>query len=189
MAYVIYTSGSTGTPKGVMVEHHSLINLTQAQIAQFSVHPFSQVLQFTSLGFDVSASEIMMALITGASLYLPPDLVRKDLNRLLGYLEQHALTHVTLPSALFQGGESLPGSGKFRTFILGGDTPRVSLLRSLGEQGLVFNAYGPTECTVCASAWRYSIDFNGDVVPIGRPISNTKIYLLDVHGEPVPLGA
>jgi amino acid adenylation domain-containing protein/non-ribosomal peptide synthase protein (TIGR01720 family) len=190
LAYVIYTSGSTGTPKGVMVEHRGVVNLVQAQMACFGVHPSSRVLQFASFSFDASTWEIVMALVCGASLYLPPETARHDRNDLWDYLMRYAITHAVLPPALLQDGEELPSLGMPLRLILGGESPSMTLLRTLIHQGVVvFNAYGPTETTVCATAWASSRDLSGEVVPIGRPIANTRIYLLDAYGQPVPLGA
>ncbi|WP_338925843.1 amino acid adenylation domain-containing protein [Mycetohabitans endofungorum] len=188
LAYVIYTSGSTGTPKGVMVEHRGVVNLALAQIACFGVQPTSRILQFVSFSFDVSASDIFTALGCGASLYLSPETARHDRNGLWNYLIRHQITYVALPPALLQNGEGLPHLHTPLTLIVGGETPSATLVRDLAEQGTVFNAYGPTETTVCAAAWRGARDFSGEVL-IGRPIANTRIYLLDAHGQPVPLGA
>ncbi|CBW75576.1 Non-ribosomal peptide synthetase modules [Mycetohabitans rhizoxinica HKI 454] len=190
LAYVIYTSGSTGTPKGVMVEHRSVVNLVQAQIDCFGIGPFSRILQFASLGFDVNTSETFIALNSGASLYLPPDTARHDRNELWRYLEKHAITYADIPPALLQAGDDLPYLSTPVTLILGGEAPSATLLRNLVRQGaVVFNAYGPTETTICSTVWCGLQGFNGEWVPIGRPLANTRIYLLDAHGQPVPLGA
>ncbi|PPB79706.1 non-ribosomal peptide synthetase, partial [Mycetohabitans endofungorum] len=188
LAYVIYTSGSTGTPKGVMVEHRGVVNLALAQIACFGVQPASRIVQFASFSFDASASEILMAFGSGAALYLPPETARHDRHALWDYLASHAITHATLPPALLQHGADLASFGWSLTLILAGEAPSATLIRDLAEQGTVFNAYGPTETTVCATAWHGARDFSGEV-PIGRPIANTRVYLLDAHGQPVPLGA
>ncbi|SIT65198.1 amino acid adenylation domain-containing protein [Burkholderia sp. b14] len=188
LAYVIYTSGSTGTPKGVMVEHRGVVNLALAQIACFGVQPTSRIVQFASFSFDASVSEIFMALGSGAALYLPPEAARQDRQALWDYLASHAITHATLPPALLQHGADLPRLGPSLTLILAGEAPSAMLVRYLADQGTVLNAYGPTETTVCATAWRGARDFNG-AVSIGRPTANTRIYLLDSYGQPVPLGA
>ncbi|MCF7697599.1 amino acid adenylation domain-containing protein, partial [Mycetohabitans sp. B2] len=188
LAYVIYTSGSTGTPKGVMVEHRGVVNLALAQIACFGVQPTSRILQFASFSFDASASEIWMAFGSGAVLYLPLEAARQDRHALWDYLASHAITHATLPPALLQHGADLSSFGLSLTLILAGEAPSATLVRNLVDQSTVFNAYGPTETTVCATAWRGARDFSG-AVPIGRPIANTRIYLLDAHSQPVPLGA
>ncbi|WP_338927323.1 non-ribosomal peptide synthase/polyketide synthase (plasmid) [Mycetohabitans endofungorum] len=188
LAYVIYTSGSTGTPKGVMVEHRGVVNLALAQIACFGVQPTSRIVQFASFSFDASASEILMAFGSGAALYLPPEMARHDRHALLDYLASHAITHAILPPALLQHGADVASFGASLTLILAGEAPSATLVRDLADQGTVFNAYGPTETTVCATAWRGACDCSGEV-SIGRPIANTRVYLLDAHGQPVPLGA
>ncbi|WP_192247455.1 non-ribosomal peptide synthetase, partial [Mesorhizobium caraganae] len=187
LAYVIYTSGSTGTPKGVMVEHHNLINLGLAQIGLFGVCSNSRVVQFASFGFDASAWELVMAFGSGAALHLPADELRQASNKLSDYLRSEAITHATLPPALLQASRD-PGCLASQVLILAGELPKAELVRSLASASIV-NAYGPTEATVCATVWNCPADFDGSVVPIGRPIANTRIYLLDAHGQPVPFGA
>ncbi len=189
LAYVIYTSGSTGTPKGVMIEHRGVVNLAQARTAYYEVRPSCRVLQFASLSFDVSVGEIFMALSGGASLYLPPDFVRHDRNELWDYLDRYAITHVTLTPALLQEGKDLPSLSTPLKLILVGEALSATLLKNLSHQDAVFNDYGPTETTVYVTAWRCSRDFSGEMAPIGRPIGNARLYLLDTHGQPVPLGA
>ncbi|WP_445497013.1 amino acid adenylation domain-containing protein [Photorhabdus sp. SF281] len=189
LAYVIYTSGSTGTPKGVMVEHCGLVNLIRDKIAQFAIHSHSRMLQFASFGFDASVWEIMMTLGSGASLAIPDDAVRQDPRRLWHYLEEQSVTHACLTPALLRDGADLPAMTIKPTLILGGEAPSVALLQTLNGRATVFNAYGPTEITVCASAWRCPSDYRDGFIPIGRPTANTCIYLLDACGQPVPLGA
>ncbi|KAF9394391.1 hypothetical protein CPC16_011446, partial [Podila verticillata] len=189
LAYVIYTSGSTGTPKGVMVQHRNVVNLAQAQIACFEVRADSRVLQFASFSFDASVSEIVMTFSSGAALFLPPDTARRDQHALCNYLTSHAITHATLPPALLQNGAELFKLSIPLTLILAGEAPSATLIQTLSEQHIVFNAYGPTEASVCATAWRSSRDFSAQIIPIGQPIANTRLYLLDTYGQPVPLGA
>ncbi|QTL39953.1 amino acid adenylation domain-containing protein [Xenorhabdus budapestensis] len=189
LAYVIYTSGSTGMPKGVMVEHCGLVNLIRDKIAQFVIHSHSRMLQFASFGFDASVWEIMMTLGSGASLVIPDDAVRQDPRRLWHYLEEQAVTHACLTPALLRDGADLPTMTIKPTLILGGEAPSVALLQALRGRAMVFNAYGPTEITVCATVWRCPSDYQGGFIPIGRPTANTRIYLLDALSQPVPLGA
>nr|WP_283256376.1 non-ribosomal peptide synthetase [Photorhabdus aballayi] len=189
LACVIYTSGSTGTPKGVMVEHRGLVNLIQEKITQFCINPESRVLQFASLGFDASIWEIMIALGGGASLVIAADTVRHDPHRLWDYLEQQAVTHITLPPALLQDGANLPPLTTRPTVILCGEAPSAVLLQALCDRVILFNAYGPTESTVCATIWRCPSGYTDALVPIGYPTANSQVYLLDADGQPVPLGA
>ncbi|RWK55838.1 condensation domain-containing protein, partial [Mesorhizobium sp.] len=187
LAYVIYTSGSTGTPKGVMVEHRGVVNLGLAQIGLFGVGSNSRVVQFASLGFDASAWEMIMALGSGAALHLPADELCQASARLSHYLRSQAITHATLPPALLQAGRNVEYLAS-QALILAGELPKAELIRRLPAASVI-NAYGPTETTVCATTWTCPADFDGSVVPIGRPIANTRIYLLDAHGAPVPFGA
>jgi amino acid adenylation domain-containing protein len=186
LAYVIYTSGSTGTPKGVMVEHRGLVNLAQAQSKLFSVSADSRVVQFASLSFDASTWEVVMALGSGAALHLPTDPERQA--GLLEYLARNAITHATLPPALLQGRPDLQRLVSLQSLILAGEAPSSALIQATSSVTSVFNAYGPTECTVCATAWACPAGFDGATVPIGRPIANTRLYVLDCHGAPVPVG-
>ncbi|MFH0303596.1 AMP-binding protein, partial [Bradyrhizobium sp. 31Argb] len=187
LAYVIYTSGSTGTPKGVMIEHRGLVNLGLAQIGLFGVGLNSRVVQFASLGYDASAWELVMAFGSGAALHLPADELRQASNKLSDYLRSEAITHATLPPALLQASGDLECLAS-QVLILAGELPKAELIRSLIPASIV-NAYGPTETTVCATTWSCPDGFDGAIVPIGRPIANTRLYLLDGHGGPVPFGA
>ncbi|HEV8581882.1 MAG TPA: non-ribosomal peptide synthase/polyketide synthase [Thermoanaerobaculia bacterium] len=184
LAYVIYTSGSTGRPKGVLVSHRGLDNLAQAQTRLFAVGPQSRVLQFASLSFDASVSEIAMAFHAGAALCLAP---RRDLlpgPELIELLQRQRITTVTLPpSALAALPEvELPD---LRTIVVAGEACFVELARRWSAGRRLVNAYGPTEATVCATAALYD---GGDRLPVGRPIQNTEAYVLDEVGQPVPSG-
>ncbi|MHC2468212.1 amino acid adenylation domain-containing protein [Bradyrhizobium embrapense] len=187
LAYVIYTSGSTGTPKGVMIQHRGLVNLLFTQLDLFRASSKSRVVQFASMGFDASAWELVMAFGSGAALHLPADEIRQATNKLSNYLRSEAISHATLPPALLPASKNL-GCLASQVLILAGELPKAELIRSLAPASIV-NAYGPTETTVCATVWNCPADFDGSVVPIGRPIANTLVYLLDGHGAPVPFGA
>ncbi|MBS9426318.1 non-ribosomal peptide synthetase, partial [Photorhabdus caribbeanensis] len=189
LAYVIYTSGSTGIPKGVMIEHRGLVNLIQEKIIQFDIHPGSRMLQFASFGFDAGVWETMMALCSGATLVIPADTVRQDPRYLWHYLEEQAITHACLTPALLREGTDVPEMTIRPTLILGGEAPNAVLLQALSRRATVFNAYGPTEITVCAATWRCPSDYTEGVIAIGRPTANTRVYLLNTDGQPVPLGA
>ncbi|WP_439740577.1 amino acid adenylation domain-containing protein [Bradyrhizobium japonicum] len=187
LAYVIYTSGSTGTPKGVMVEHRSLVNLGLAQITLLGVCSNSRIVQFASFGFDASVWEIIMAFGSGAALHLPADELCQASTKLSDYLRSEAITHATLPPALLQQSKHVEYFAS-QALILAGELPKAELIRCLPAASIV-NGYGPTETTVCATTWSCPAEFDEAIVPIGRPIANTRVYLLDGHGEPVPFGA
>ncbi|WP_316170924.1 non-ribosomal peptide synthetase [Bradyrhizobium sp. SZCCHNRI1058] len=189
LAYVIYTSGSTGQPKGVMIEHHGLVNLAQAQIGLFDTGPHSRIAQFASFSFDASVWDIVMALCAGAELHLLGSREHRDAAELVNYLAEHRITHATLPPAMLQGRSDLARLSGLDVLVLAGELPKPELFEALPSDIAVFNAYGPTETTVCATAWRRPPGFAGGVVPIGRPIANARIYLLDAQGMPVPRGA
>ncbi|MCA1379141.1 AMP-binding protein, partial [Bradyrhizobium sp. IC4060] len=131
--------------------------------------------------------ELVMAFGSGAALHLPADELRQASNKLSDYLRSEAITHATLPPALLQGSQKLEGLGS-QVLILAGELPKAELIRSLAPASII-NAYGPTEATVCAATWSCPDGFDGAIVPIGRPIANTRVYLLDDHGGLVPFGA
>ncbi len=188
LAYVIYTSGSTGRPKGVMLSHRGLLNLVHEQTRGFGVTPESRVLQFASFSFDASVSEIFMALTTGARLYLasqdtlmsPPELER--------LMRREAITTITLPPSLLSVLD--PGRvPELKSLISAGEACSWEIVSRWAPGRRFLNAYGPTECTigptfyVADAAVRPSRN-----VPIGRPIGNTRVYILDGNLEPVPVG-
>ncbi|MEH2503273.1 amino acid adenylation domain-containing protein [Bradyrhizobium sp. AZCC 1578] len=189
LAYIIYTSGSTGRPKGVMVEHRGLVNLALAQRALFDVSRRSRIVQFASFSFDASTWEIVMALCSGAELFLVGPRQHRNTSELLDFLSDNAITHATLPPAMLQGRDDLGRLASLRVLVLAGEMPKAELIRGVPPGVAVFNGYGPTETTVCATSWLRPAGFDGDVVPIGRPLPNTRIYLLDRFAAPVPLGA
>ncbi|MFH0787407.1 MAG: amino acid adenylation domain-containing protein [Pseudomonadota bacterium] len=189
LAYIIYTSGSTGKPKGVAVTHLGLSNLSQEQINSFELTPESRVWQFAPFSFDASVWETIMALCAGGALYLPNAEQRLPGPTLLRYLDEAAITHLTLPptalAALPQ--MSLP---KLEVLIVAGEPcpPALAVFWSMGRR--FFNAYGPTETTVCAALAecpQAAID-GATPLPIGRPIANTQLFLLDEQMQPLPIG-
>jgi len=130
-----------------------------------------------------------MALGAGATLYLPHREERRSQNAFFEYLARNAITHATLPPALFQGASDAGRCAGLRTVVLAGEAPSATLVKAFGPQTAVFNAYGPTETTVWATTWLRPAGFDDPVVPIGRPIANARIYVLDDHRRPVPVGA
>ncbi|KAG0199061.1 hypothetical protein BGX28_007605 [Mortierella sp. GBA30] len=193
LAYVIYTSGSTGKPKGVMIEHRGVVNLITFRSNMFEIHPRSRVLQFTSLSFDHSVSEIFTTLTRGASLHLVHDDIRLDRQRLWDLIQQSSISHVSFTPSLLQDCKNMPVLDTLRTLVVMGEALPPTLpavLRRIAPCSSIFNGYGPTEISISASVWKCPMEFREeDVVSIGRPLPNKSIYLLDVHGDPVPLGA
>jgi amino acid adenylation domain-containing protein/non-ribosomal peptide synthase protein (TIGR01720 family) len=185
LANVIYTSGSTGKPKGVMVEHSGLCNLAQAQIQTFGVHCHSRVLQFASLSFDACISEILMALGSGARLYLgTKDSIMPGMP-LIDRLKDNGITHVTLPPSALAvlPVEELP---TLQAIVVAGEACPLELMRQWSKGRNFFNAYGPTEASVCAATAKCTpLD---QKISIGRPIDNTQIYILDQNLQLIPVG-
>ena len=186
LAYVIYTSGSTGRPKGVMNEHRGLSHLVSAQGALFGVGPESRVLQFASLSFDASVWEVAMALGHGASLHLASRSEAMPGRPLLETLSRHAITHVTLPPSSLSACDEAEGAWTTPTVIVAGEAIGAKDASRWSSRVALYNAYGPTETTVCATVHRCQPGESS--VPIGRPIANMRIYILDGQGQPVPVG-
>ena len=185
-AYVIYTSGSTGTPKGVVVTHIGVPSLVAAQVESLNLTGDSRILQFASLNFDASLSELIMALSTGAALVL---LCQKERSgpALREELIARRTTHATLPPAVLatlEGGNDL----SLRGLIVAGEVCSGELIARWSPGRRMINAYGPTETTVCATM---TGSLSSSQVPalIGSPIWNTRVYVLDAWLEPVPIGA
>ncbi|QQP97529.1 non-ribosomal peptide synthetase [Lysobacter enzymogenes] len=191
LAYLIYTSGSTGAPKGVMVEHRNAAQLAAAQVRRFRLGRRSRVLQFNSIGFDASVFDLLMAFVRGGALYLPEPAERASAQAAMAFVRRHRITHATLPPALLQG-QPVPRFEHRPTLLFGGEAPNPALMRALSAHARVVNAYGPTETTVCASAWTAPRDFAqapDAPLPIGRPLANVRLYLLDAQRQPVPTGS
>lgn len=185
LAYIIYTSGSTGKPKGVLLAHRGLCNLATAQIQAFDIRPDSRLLQFASLSFDASISEIFMALVAGATLCLATTEALLPGANLLRLLRDRAITTVTLPPSVLAvlPVEELPA---LQTIIVAGEACSADIVSRWGRDRRFFNAYGPTEGTVCATIAECTDTQNQP--SIGRPIANTQVYILDRHLQPVPIG-
>jgi amino acid adenylation domain-containing protein len=194
--YVIYTSGSTGRPKGVVVPHRVLVNLVAWH--QSSLRQSQRTLQFASLNFDVSFQEIFSTFISGGVLVVPPEPLRLDLQALGQYIQQHPVERFHLPPVVLQklAEEFTNHPEKFsamREFVAGGEqlqiTPAmVKFFRQLKDCRL-YNHYGPSETHVMASfPLPEQVDNWPALPPLGRPISNTELYLLDNYLQPVPIG-
>ncbi|WP_424888922.1 amino acid adenylation domain-containing protein [Streptomyces sp. XH2] len=191
-AYVIYTSGSTGRPKGVVVPHKGLPALAAAMAANLAVDETSRVLQLSSLSFDASVWDLLMALAGGGTLVLPDTDGPLAGEALAGILAARRITHLSItPTALEAvppGAESTLGS--LRTVVTGGEICPAPLVERWAPGRLMANVYGPTEATICATmSGALSAETVGTgPVPIGRPITNARVYVLDTRLRPVPPG-
>jgi len=183
LACVIYTSGSTAEPKGVLVSHSGLCNLALAQIDAFGITATSRVLQFASLNFDASASELFTALLSGATLCLAD--THQLLANLGGLLFDQRISVATLPPAVLKllDHQSLPN---LATLVVAGDVCPPELARRWAVGRRFLNAYGPTETSVCATI--ATLGAESSVLPIGRPIAGMAVRILDARGQRVPIG-
>ncbi|MGF6813137.1 amino acid adenylation domain-containing protein [Paraburkholderia sp. Clong3] len=187
LAYIIYTSGSTGTPKGVMVEHQSLVNLTAWHVQTFCPQPETCCTLTAGLASDASAWELWSALYNRSTLLLPPRAAAGDSSRLLQWWRDQSLETAFLVTPLATTAlEDKLVNLTLEYLLIGGD--RLQRVPSLLPSPLkLINNYGPTEVTVVATSGRI---FSDNVVPhIGRPVANTRVYLLAGDGAPVPFGA
>ncbi|MBR8833343.1 MAG: amino acid adenylation domain-containing protein [Stigonema ocellatum SAG 48.90 = DSM 106950] len=185
LAYVIYTSGSTGRPKGVMIEHQALVNLSLAWAKTFQVQSQSRLLQFGSFSFDLSVGEIATTFVTGACLYLAKKETLLPSQVLVDFLDHHKISHSFLsPSAL----SVLPQAPlpDLQYLSVGGEACPAELVERWAQGRRFVNCYGPTESTVTAAI--ALCEPNGKKPPIGQPLSNIRIYILDAHHQPLPPG-
>ncbi|HWQ32046.1 MAG TPA: amino acid adenylation domain-containing protein [Blastocatellia bacterium] len=198
LAYVIYTSGSTGQPKGVMIEHRSLLNHNLAMIGSYGLQASDRVLQFASISFDVAAEEIFPAWLAGATVVLRPDgmMTGSDLQQMI---EREELTVINLPAPYWHEWVSELAATKaappasLRLVVTGSDrvsAERYAVWKRLaGSRVAWMNAYGPTEATITATLYAPDEHLRpGAEIPIGKPVANTQLYILDKHQQPVPVG-
>ncbi|MFH8388031.1 AMP-binding protein [Kitasatospora sp. NPDC018058] len=184
-AYVIYTSGSTGTPKGVVVAHASVVDLLSWAVSTFGAEGLSKVLAATSLSFDVSVFELFAPLAAGGSVEIVQDVLA-----LLGRGWSGSLVSA-VPSAfaqvIGQGGLAVQSG----SVVLAGEALSASAvadIRAALPGARIANIYGPTEATVYSTAWFAADDDQPVTPPIGRPLWNTRVYVLDGGLSPVPVG-
>jgi amino acid adenylation domain-containing protein/non-ribosomal peptide synthase protein (TIGR01720 family) len=195
LLYVIYTSGSTGKPKGVMLEHQNLVNLLFFQY-DYTCIDFSSVLQFTSISFDVSFQEIFSTLLAGGTLYLPNPGVRQDIPGLFEFIKKNRIKTLFLPASFLKfvlsreefaplipgeidhivsAGEPLIVTERFRTYLK-------------EHQVYLHNHYGPSETHVVTTLTFSPGEPVPDLPPIGKPIMNTDIYIVDKENHLQPIG-
>ncbi|MEK3789306.1 non-ribosomal peptide synthetase [Paenibacillus sp. FSL K6-1230] len=189
LAYIIYTSGSTGRPKGVMVEHRGVLNLQQYFADHWGVSGADRMLQFASSSFDASVWEMFTIWLGGGTLHLISRDVINHLNEFARYMNEQEITIALLPPTYLANlePESLP---KLRKLVTGGSAITKELVTRWKDHVEYMNAYGPSESTVIATTWTYqAADMELSTVPIGKPIANTRLYVLDPQQQLLPLGA
>ncbi len=201
VAYVLYTSGTTGEPKGIEISHRALVNHSTAMAKTYGLQPADRVLQFASISFDVAAEECFPTWAAGATVVLRPNEPIPAFSDFQQFIEDQGLTVLNLPTpywaewidAIEQSGTALPQS--IRLVIVGSEKALPDSLvrwqRLAGNRIAWCNSYGPTETTITASCFvpeRETDWISVSTVPIGRPIANVQLYVLNPALQPVPVG-
>ncbi|WP_202704532.1 amino acid adenylation domain-containing protein, partial [Flavobacterium sp. UGB4466] len=189
LAYVIYTSGSTGNPKGVMVEHQAIVNTILSQITDFNVNSGSRALQFASFSFDASISETLIILLSGARLFIATESHRKDPDLLVSFIRSNAIDIATLSPSILNRIEISELTG-LKTLITAGESAQYEKAIDYLKYGTYYNAYGPTEASICGTIFKldHREKIVSDSIPIGKPIGNTQIYILNEKEELQAIG-
>ena len=184
-AYIIYTSGSTGNPKGIGIKHNGLCNLVFAEQKRFHLSTKSRVLQFSSISFDASIMEVSMALGSGGCLVIVDDTDRIPGQALTHFINTNQITHLMLPPSLlgYFPDTTLPS---VKVIIVGGEYCPIAIAQKWSKNRIFINAYGPSEATVFVATAAFNHEM--DRLPIGKPIENTKLYVLDQDLQPTPVG-
>ncbi|MCA9529941.1 MAG: amino acid adenylation domain-containing protein, partial [Myxococcales bacterium] len=200
LAYVIFTSGSTGEPKGVEIRHRSVLNHGLAIAERYGLGAGSRVLCSASLGFDVAAEQIYPALLSGGAVVVRPDDLFESFERFEGFVERAAISTLILPTAFWhewvrgleRRGVEVPGC--VRVVAVGTERVLAAHLGAFVERCprpvRFFQGYGPTEATITCTLYAHEggAPRADDDIPIGRPLANTRVVLLDAQMEPVPVG-
>ncbi|WP_088549662.1 non-ribosomal peptide synthetase [Paenibacillus aquistagni] len=200
-AYILYTSGSTGVPKGVVVEHRNLLAYVDAFLHEFQLNQEDVFLQQASCSFDQFVEEVYPVLLTGGKVVVATKLEVLDMPKLVERIHQHQITFVSCSPLLMNELNKQAGMDSVRVFISGGDVLKPEYMQELSHRAEVYNTYGPTEATVCATYHRYEepageqdrkmskVSKVGiDSIPIGKPILGYRVYVLDGYGHPAPIG-
>ncbi|WP_154582792.1 non-ribosomal peptide synthetase, partial [Xanthomonas oryzae] len=188
-AYVIYTSGSTGQAKGVVISHHALVNFLAALHAQLPLSPQDRLLAVTTICFDIAALELFAPLIHGACVVIASTQIQEPTQWMQLLADERISVLQATPTfwqmLLNAGWQSTP---TLRLLCGGEALPQDLAQRLQAGGGRLWNLYGPTEATIWASAHRVLGNARGSVVSLGRPLSNTRMHVLDAHRQLLPQG-
>ncbi|NWB98760.1 amino acid adenylation domain-containing protein [Pseudomonas gingeri] len=193
LAYVIYTSGSTGLPKGVMVEHRGLRNLLDWYIEDLALHAGDAVLLASSYNFDLTQKNILAPLMIGAALHLAAEPFNPD--AIVAQIAEAGLTHLNMSPSAFHAlveSDTRQALACLKRVVLGGEPIQIAMLEKLAQpRPAVINSYGPTECSDVV-AWHQAdsdlATYQDRSMPIGKPIRNMQLHVLDEHGQLLPVG-
>lgn len=193
LAYVMYTSGSTGKPKGVMVTHQSVVNHHFAAIDLYQLSSQDNVLQFSTISFDIFVEEVFPTLLTGATLILMDEIRFTDPVYLQQTIKQHRVSVVNFPTAYWHTLSAMSfADTNLRLVVIGGEQVEKTPYKQWRQNHpnvQVINTYGPTETTVIASTYLLGDEVEQfPQIPIGQPIPNVQWHILDKHDQPVPPG-
>ena len=195
LAYAMYTSGSTGRPKGAMISQQALVNFSLELARQLDLRPSDRILQFASFSFDVMIEELFPTWVSGATVVMRDEMLMASYSNLLGIIEEAGVTALELPTAfwrewvyeLTRTGASLPAQLRF--VMIGGERAPAAQLAAWQKFNIpLLNMYGLTETTVTSTIYKLEGDQDEIAFPIGRPIANTQMYVLDADMQPVPEG-
>lgn len=187
LAYAIYTSGSTGQPKGVMVEHGNLLAYLHAFDKEFQITADDVVLQQASYSFDAFVEEMYPTLLNGGCMVIPHREEIRDVSALASILREHQVTVISCSPLLLNELNKYPVIPSLRLIISGGDVLKPAYYTSYADRVAIYNTYGPTEATVCATYFHVQ-GREERSIPIGKPISNYHVYILNQEGRLLPIG-
>lgn len=193
VAYILYTSGTSGRPKGVVVENHSVVNYAEAFGHEFHTAPGDVMLQYSICSFDIFVEEVFTTLLNGATLAIPPKKVKDgSLADLMEFCERHGVTEVSgFPYLLADMNRHHRFPGTLRLLISGGDVIRASYISWLKDRDFViYNTYGPSETTVCATYFRIdnAVPLDDGTFPVGNAVKGVGVKILDNNLNEVSAG-
>ncbi len=200
LAYVLYTSGSTGNPKGVMIQHRGMVNHAAAIAREFALKPGDRMLQFSNIGFDIFVEEMYPTLVSGAALVLRPEAIAASTQAFWQFVTDQEITILDLPTAFWHElVDSLERLDRVvpaavRLVCVGGEKASCQAYQqwqARAPHARWINTYGPTEITVSATWFdpvKEGFDSTWGEIPIGKPLPNVEVYVLDEQQHPLPIG-